>query len=78
MVLRQVLHVVDGGIQVWCSLGATHAVNLYFRRPDLFNGTLALSGIYTADYGFDGYMDDLVYLNTQVWMSYRRRMSARA
>ena len=49
-----------------CSLGATHAVNLYFRRPDLFNGTLALSGIYTADYGFDGYMDDVVYLNSPV------------
>ena len=49
-----------------CSLGATHAVNLYFRRPDLFSGTLALSGIYTADYGFDGYMDDLVYLNSPV------------
>ena len=49
-----------------CSLGATHAVNLYFRRPDLFSGCLALSGIYTADYGFDGYMDDLVYLNSPV------------
>lgn len=49
-----------------CSLGATHAANLFFRRPDLFDGMLALSGIYTADYGFDGYMDDLVYLNSPV------------
>jgi esterase/lipase superfamily enzyme len=49
-----------------CSLGATHAVNLYFRYPDIFGGLLALSGIYTADYGFDGYMDDLVYLNSPV------------
>lgn len=49
-----------------CSLGATHAVNLYFRRPDLFDGLLALSGIYTASYGFDGYMDDVVYLNSPV------------
>lgn len=49
-----------------CSLGATHAANLFFRRPDLFDGTLALSGIYTADYGFDGYMDDLVYNNSPV------------
>ena len=49
-----------------CSLGATHAANLFFRRPDLFDGTLALSGIYTADYGFDGYMDGLVYNNSPI------------
>ena len=37
------------GIMVFgCSLGATHAANLYFRRPDLFDRLLALSGIYTA------------------------------
>lgn len=29
-----------------CSLGATHAANLYFRRPDLFDRVLALSGRY--------------------------------
>ena len=49
-----------------CSLGATHAANLFFRRPDLFDGLLALSGISTADYGFDGYMDEVVYLNSPV------------
>lgn len=48
------------------SLGATHAANLYFRRPDLFDRLLALSGIYTADYGWDGYMNDLVYNNSPV------------
>ena len=37
-----------GIISFGCSLGATHAANLYLRRPDLFNGMLALSGIYTA------------------------------
>ena len=47
-------------------LGATHAANLYFRRPDLFNGLLALSGIYDASYGFGSYMDDLVYMNSPV------------
>ena len=47
-----------------CSLGATHAANLYFRRPDLFDRLLALSGIYTADYGWDGYMDEVVYRNS--------------
>lgn len=55
------------GVMVFgSSLGATHAANLYFRRPDLFDRLLALSGIYTADYGFDGYMDDLVYANSPV------------
>ena len=57
----------EPGVMVFgCSLGATHAVNLYLRRPDLFDRLLALSGIYTADYGFDGYMDDVVYMNSPV------------
>ena len=57
----------EGSITVFgCSLGATHAVNLYFRFPETFSGLLALSGIYTADYGFDGYMDELVYANSPV------------
>ena len=55
-----------GVIAFGCSLGATHAVNLYFRFPELFDGMLALSGIYTADYGFNGYMDEVVYRNSPV------------
>ena len=55
-----------GVLAFGCSLGATHAANLYFRRPDLFDSLLALSGIYTAEYGFDGYMDERVYLNSPV------------
>ena len=49
-----------------CSLGATHAVNLYFRFPDQFTGLLALSGIYSADFGFGGYMDEVVYRKSPV------------
>lgn len=49
-----------------CSLGALHAANLHFRYPDQFSGVLALSGIYTADYGFPGYMDEVVYRNSPV------------
>ena len=41
-------------------------VNLYLRRPDVFCGCLALSGIYTAHYGFGNYMDELVYMNSPV------------
>lgn len=55
-----------GIITFGCSLGATHAANLFFRFPDTFTGTLALSGIYSAEYGFGGYMDDVVYQNSPV------------
>ena len=55
-----------GVIAFGCSLGATHAANLFFRRPDEFCGLLALSGIYSASYGFGGYMDERVYLNSPV------------
>ena len=55
-----------GIIAFGCSLGATHAANLFFRFPQLFDGMLALSGIYTAAYGFDGYMDEVVYRNSPV------------
>ena len=45
------IHEISGRgdiIAFGCSLGATHAVNLYFRFPDQFTGLLALSGIYTG------------------------------
>ena len=55
-----------GIIPFGCSLGATHAANLFFCWPDVFDGCLALSGIYTADYGFNGYWDEVVYRNSPV------------
>lgn len=55
---------IPGVLAFGCSLGATHAANLFFRRPDIFDRLLALSGIYTAEYGFGSYMDELVYLNS--------------
>lgn len=53
-----------GIIPFGCSLGATHAANLFFRWPDVFDGCLALSGIYTATYGFGDYWDEVVYRNS--------------
>ena len=32
-----------------CSMGAYHAVNSFFKHPDLFAGTIALSGLYRLD-----------------------------
>ena len=49
-----------------CSLGAAHAANLYFRRPDIFDGLLALSGVYSTEFAFGSYMDDLVYANSPI------------
>ena len=47
-----------------CSLGASHALNLYLRFPDLFDRCLALSGVYHASYFFGDYSDELVYRNS--------------
>ena len=49
-----------------CSMGAMHAANLFFRRPDLFGGVFAISGLYDASMFFGDYMDDLVYNNCPV------------
>jgi esterase/lipase superfamily enzyme len=50
-----------------CSMGAYHAVNCFLRHPDLFAGTLAMSGLYRLDrQEFDIAPGDLqaVYFNS--------------
>ena len=32
-----------------CSMGALHAVNFFFKHPDVFAGVIALSGLYRLD-----------------------------
>ncbi len=32
-----------------CSMGAYHAVNFFLKHPDVFDGTIALSGLYRLD-----------------------------
>jgi esterase/lipase superfamily enzyme len=46
------------------SLGALHAANLYFKRPDLISGTIAMSGVYDLTTYTDGYYDEDVYFNS--------------
>ncbi len=50
------------------SFGAFHAANTVFRRPDLFDGLIAMSGFYdlATDY-LHGYSDDNVYYNNPAW-----------
>ena len=49
------------------SMGAMHAANFYFRRPDLFDGVFAISGLYDSVEMLGDYMDDLVYDNCPVY-----------
>lgn len=68
-----------------CSMGGYHAGNFFFRRPDLFDTLLALSGLYYAGFFFPDYTDPLVYDNSpydflcnmpenhHYWDIYRRR-----
>ena len=54
-----------GGIMVFgCSMGASHALNLFLRFPDVFDRCLALSGVYRASYFFGDYMDERLYRNS--------------
>ncbi|MFN0156583.1 MAG: esterase family protein [Bacteroidota bacterium] len=53
-------------ITTGASLGALHAANTLFRRPDVFNGTIAMSGSYDIKAYSDGYYDDNCYFNSPV------------
>ena len=44
-------------------MGAMHAANLYYRRPDIFDSCFAISGLYDNKLFFGDYCDDLVYNN---------------
>ena len=56
----------NGGLPITMgmSIGADHAAITFLRRPDLFGGMLALSGVYNADYFFDGFMNPTLYENS--------------
>lgn len=68
-----------------CSMGGYHAANFFFRRPDLFDTLLSLSGLYGAGFFFPNYHDPLIYDNSPLdflrgmpkdhpyMQSYRRR-----
>lgn len=46
------------------SLGALHSVNLFFKRPDLLNGVIAMSGDYDLSTYTKGFWNDDVYFNS--------------
>lgn len=49
-----------------CSMGGVHAGIFFFRRPDLFDTLVSLSGTFDASCFFHGYMDDLVRSNSPI------------
>lgn len=49
-----------------CSMGAYHAANFFFRRPDIFDTVISMSGLYDSDYGFPNYHDELTYANSPI------------
>lgn len=53
-------------ITTGASFGALHAANMLFRRPDLFDGTIAMSGTYDLKSYTDGYYDDNCYFNSPI------------
>lgn len=46
------------------SLGALHSANLFFRRPDLIDGVMAMSGVYDLTVYTRGFWNDDVYFNS--------------
>ncbi|HXG91963.1 MAG TPA: alpha/beta hydrolase-fold protein [Blastocatellia bacterium] len=56
-----------GIITAGASLGAFHCANQLFRRPDLFDGMIAMSGSYDIrGYYESDYYDDNIYFNNPV------------
>ncbi|MBX2926304.1 MAG: esterase family protein [Saprospiraceae bacterium] len=65
------------------SLGALHAANLFFRRPDIIDGVIAMSGNYDLGAYTGGYHDQDVYfnspmqylpnLNDEYWLNHIRK-----
>jgi esterase/lipase superfamily enzyme len=46
------------------SFGALLSMNLFFKRPDLINGVIAMSGVYDLTEYTKGYFDEDVYFNS--------------
>jgi esterase/lipase superfamily enzyme len=46
------------------SFGALHSANLFFKRPWLINGCIAMSGVYELTEYTKGYFDEDVYFNS--------------
>ena len=70
-VVPYIRHVCGGPVRIastGASFGAFHAANSLFRRPDLFDGLIGMSGFYDLDESYlKGYSDDNCYFNNPAW-----------
>lgn len=61
------VHQINGSnlrpLAIGCSMGATHAAIAALRRPDLFQGCIALSGVYRSSFFFGDWMNSTLYNN---------------
>lgn len=48
------------------SMGGYHAGNFFFRHPDIFDTTIALSGVFSLKLFVGDYMDENVYFNSPI------------
>jgi len=48
------------------SFGALHSANLFFKRPDIIQGCIAMSGVYDLTEYSRGYFDEDVYFNSPI------------
>jgi esterase/lipase superfamily enzyme len=48
------------------SFGALHSMNIFLKFPQLFNGVIAMSGVYDLMEYTHGYYDDQVYFNSPI------------
>ena len=53
-------------ITTGASFGALHSMNVFLKRPDLFKGVIAMSGVYDLTAYTDGYYDEQVYFNSPI------------
>jgi esterase/lipase superfamily enzyme len=62
--------VESGREHVWgtgCSMGAFHAANFFFKRPDLFSSVIAMSGLYQPRLFVGEFSDEDVYFNSPLY-----------
>jgi esterase/lipase superfamily enzyme len=62
--IRGLMPRAGGFLATGCSMGAYHAANFFFRHPDVFDGVIALSGLYSTRSFIGDYTDDDVYFNS--------------
>lgn len=48
------------------AIGAYHAANTYFRRPDIFYGVIAMSGTFNIEHFTNGFFDSNCYFNSPI------------